>query len=98
MLQYLANIKRKIKLRNLNSSGSQKVESTCQINVSFGYVSDETETTPASGDILFRIWKRRVWINASKGKKFPWIEATRFSECFKQFLELSSSKLWAQKR
>ena len=45
MLQCLANIKRKITLRNLNSSGPQKVESTCQIKVSLGYVSDETETS-----------------------------------------------------
>ena len=36
-------------------------------------------------------------VQVTEGKKFPWIEARRFSEYFKQFLELSSSKLWAQK-
>ena len=35
-----------------------------------------------------RFCKRRVWYNASEGKKFPWIEAMRFSEYFKQFQEL----------
>ena len=37
-----------------------------------------------------RFYKRRVWINASEGKKFPWIEAIRFSEYF----ELSSYYSW----
>ena len=52
MLQYLANIKRKIKLRNWNSSEPQKVESTCQINVPFGYVSDETEKPRHQGRVV----------------------------------------------